>query len=273
MDEEKEARAMGWVPREEWKGDQSHWVDAPAFLERGRQVLPILSANNRKLVEQLTTTSAEVAALRETVKAQEATVRALEESREEDVKAEVEAMRKELKEKLAAASREGDHDAIAELTEQLTELKVAARDAELDEEEAKPAKPAELPQEIKDWYSRNPEYVKNPRRMALAQAIAFEMRQGGEQATGAVFLDKVAEEVEKTLGGEASGHSKVSGGNGGGGRRSGGEASGKSYEDLPSEAKAACDKMEARLVGPNRAHKTVESWRKSYVKQFFQSEA
>ena len=39
---ESEAKAMGWVPQEEFRGDVEKHVDAKTFLERGQNYLPIV---------------------------------------------------------------------------------------------------------------------------------------------------------------------------------------------------------------------------------------
>ena len=31
----KEAKVLGWSPKEEWRGDQTQWVDADVFLRGG----------------------------------------------------------------------------------------------------------------------------------------------------------------------------------------------------------------------------------------------
>ena len=46
---EQEARTLGWVPQEEFKGDPNRWVDADTFVERGHTVMPILRKNNERL--------------------------------------------------------------------------------------------------------------------------------------------------------------------------------------------------------------------------------
>ena len=265
--EVKEARTMGWVPREEFKGVQDHWIDAKTFLDRGRHVLPILQSNNQKLLGQLQSVSQKVSSLETSLQAANAVIDALQSSHDEDVKAQVADARKELRADLAKASREGDHEAVAELTDKLTELR-AAEETPGKVKKEKETEP-QIPQDVRDWYAKHPEFTASPRKIALANAIAYELRQGGNTTTGPVFLDQVAEEVDKALTGTA-GASKVSGGNGGAGRSEvGGGASGKTYSDLPAEAKAACEKMAPRLVGANRAHKDVASWRKSYTEQFF----
>ncbi len=50
---EDRAREMGWRPKEEFKGDESRWVDAETFVDNGEKVLPIVQARLRKTEEQL----------------------------------------------------------------------------------------------------------------------------------------------------------------------------------------------------------------------------
>jgi len=273
---EKKAKQFGWVPKEQYKGAESSWLDAPEFVERGEQILPIVQQNNKRLMQQNQQLSGRLSSVEESLRASDAVIRTLEESHEADTAAQVEATRKELKAELEAASRDGDHKSVADLTEQLTRLPTVEKKEKLNGEEQeeqrrKPAEPSPaMKAEIQDWYARNPDYTANARKRALSVAISQELRQAGDTTLGAEFLDKVAEEVDKVLGdGGRSGHSRVAGDNGGGGRRQQAAAGGKTYADLPAEAKAACDRQATRLVGPTRLHKDVASWRTSYTKQYF----
>lgn len=62
---EERANRMGWRPLNEFRGDPAKWVDAAAFVARGEEQLPILSANYRK-------SEAAVARLEATVRASQA---------------------------------------------------------------------------------------------------------------------------------------------------------------------------------------------------------
>jgi len=272
---EKEARAMGWLPKEEFKGDAAHWVEAPAFVEKGRQILPIMQKNNERLLGQVGNLNAKLDGLAGALKAAQTTIEALEASHADDVKEQVEQARKDLKAELTVASRDGDHEAVAEITDKLTQLTTANRDAggeETAEEKAARERTAARPQidpAIQAWFQKNQDFVSNPRKVALAGVIQQELRAAGETATGPAFLDLVAEKVEAEIGGRPSGTTKVSAGNGGANRGTAGSVSGKTYADLPADAKAACDKFAAKVVGPNRKHKDVASWRASYTEQYF----
>jgi hypothetical protein len=262
---------MGWVDKDNYRGNPADWVDAKTFVERGRQIMPILQRNNERLLGQLRTSEARLQSVEESLKAATTAIETLEQSHDEDTKAQVKAAREALQTELTTALRDGEHATAAELTSKLSELSVAEkgeeRPASKQDERA-----ASLPlhPEVKAWFEQNPDFIKNPRKVALGNAITAEFRAAGDTRTGAAFLDAIAAEVDKTLGVQRrGGASRVEGDNGGGGRRGDTGGGAKTYADLPAEAKAICDKQAARLVGPTRAHKDVESWRKSYARQYF----
>lgn len=271
---EQQARDMGWVPQEEWKGSPDKWVDAGTFLERSETFVPFLKKDRERLLNETASLRGQVQELSGAVRAANTAIEALQESHDADVKEQVEAARKELKAEIARASSEGDHEALADATDKLTQLNTEERASERREEGAgdrggKPAEQPKLSPEYIAWMQQHPEFTKDQRKMRLANLVAAEMRQKGDTRLGAPFLNDVMAEVEATLGGgqQRTGDGKAGSGAGGGGNSGGG--GGKSYSDLPAEAKAACDRAAARVVGPNRAHKTMDSWRKSYAQQYF----
>jgi len=48
-DFDTEARALGWVPKDEFRGDPSRWTDAESFVTRGETVMPLLKKENQQL--------------------------------------------------------------------------------------------------------------------------------------------------------------------------------------------------------------------------------
>ena len=52
-DFESEARTMGWVPEEDFRGDPNKHIPAQEFVERGEQKIPLLIANNKKLTNKV----------------------------------------------------------------------------------------------------------------------------------------------------------------------------------------------------------------------------
>ncbi len=52
-DIESRARLQGWVPKEEFKGDQEKWRPADEFVKRGEEIVPILKERTRTLESKL----------------------------------------------------------------------------------------------------------------------------------------------------------------------------------------------------------------------------
>lgn len=75
---EERARAMGWHPLEEFRGDPKRWTSAEDFIARGERELPIMRDQNRRMSERLARQEAqlaELAPLRETVTSMEKALR------------------------------------------------------------------------------------------------------------------------------------------------------------------------------------------------------
>src|SRR6266436_2695776 len=65
---EEEASRDGWVPKDEFHGAESDWVDAATFVERGKAINPILRKNNERLMKEINKQKAEIEELRLTTK-------------------------------------------------------------------------------------------------------------------------------------------------------------------------------------------------------------
>lgn len=273
---EAEAREMGWSDKDNWRGKPEDWMDAKTFVERGRQILPIVQARNESLTREVNANRTRLAQVEGALRAANTAIEALQEAHEEDTKEQVEAARAELRQQLAAASRDGDHDQVAELTDKMTQLNTAAADADDKKgdrrDNRQPPQRTEMPPEIQQWYRQNPDFMNSRRHIALANIVADELRQEGEASTGTMFLDKVAERVEKELGKAGRGVTRVGAGNGGSGRNEDRSNLRKGYSDLPADAKEACDRMAKRLVGENRKHKDINSWRAAYATKYFEEQ-
>lgn len=281
-DQEREARRNGWVEQSGWKGDPAKWVGADVFLERADTFVPFLKAERTRLEGELAKRDTMLTELQRAVKAGSAAIEALQESHDADTQEQVKAAREELTAEIARASEADDHTALATATANLSALDAEQAAAKEREKAATKAagtgegtqrRDVPLPPEVTAWMVENKDFMSDPRKAILANQIAAEKRMKGDQrkgAEGAAFLDDVRKEVEDYLGlgPDRRSDGKVSSGGGGGGRTNE-SGQGKSYADLPREAKDACEKQAARLVGPNRAHKTLASWQASYAAQYF----
>lgn len=247
-----EAASMGWSPKEKWRGDPSQWIDAPEFLRRGREILPIIRAQNRSLADANAALKGEVTELRGSMEAFVKQQTELTEQR-------LEAQRKQLTKELRTARR-GDDPEEEERLEDALEANEAERQRLKDTPKPAPAKDTPHPAFLA-WKAENPWFGVDEDRTAMAEAFGAVGAKKGLQ--GQALFDFVDSKMPKPARAPAE---KVENGGPSG---SGGGGNGKSdYASLPAEAKAVCDRQEALFVGPNKVFKDQAAWRKHYVAQY-----
>lgn len=264
---ESKARQMGWAPKTEWRGPGERWIDAPDFIRRGEELLPIVNAQNRSLRDQLAQTQVQ---LREAAEA----IEALKEFNSKSNREELTRSREELAVKIKQARDDGDTKAELELTEKFTEAGDALREAKTSKAKVSPAAAttSTVPAEFQQWAGENPWFEKDEAKTDFALGVSQRIRLSQPSLQGRAFLDEVARRVNAQFDPpRRTAASKVEGAQGGNGSPQGGGDQGKGYSDLPADAKAACDKDAKRLVGPTRAFKTVADWQKQYTKVYFAS--
>jgi hypothetical protein len=171
---EVEARSAGWVPKEEFEGDEHKWVDAGEFLRRGELFAKIEKQNKelkdvRKALAQMAEHNAKVK--------QAAYKEALETLKAEKKK----------------AFEEGDADAIIEIDEKILETKEQAKQAERADAEQIKQEAQELHPEFKAWVDRNAWYAQSAPMKAFADAL------GADLATKGLSPSEVLKEVEKQV--------------------------------------------------------------------------
>jgi hypothetical protein len=258
---QREAERMGWIPPTRFKGDPSRFVDADTYIKRGEEVLPIVKEQNKRLHNELDSLKRESQATAHALKAAQDAIAQMEERHTVATQKAVEDARRQVKAQLAAASEAGDHEGVAELTEQLT--KMAVTEPVTAKAQAPAPEPVFTPPaDLVEWNAENPWFGTNKRKTALALAVAQELREQGETSNGRSFYDKVLAEVDKELGVQQPRGDKVEGARGSDG---GGQARGKTYASMPSEARAACDADAKRFVGEGKKYKTINDWRNRYA--------
>lgn len=294
---ERRATAMGWSPKDQWRGDPKHWIDAEAFLKRGEEVMPLLQANNRKLEIQVHSLSTQLQQATQQLTAAQESIEVLKGLGAKQTVRDGKARRKELLRQQAEARRDNNTELEVELGEQISELGEVIKGAEEEIEAAPAAKkkgaagtgtgtgtppaqdPANDPAYIA-WKAENPWFGVDEYRSAIAVAAGQRLKRDPTTAglVGPAFFSKVSEEVNKFFAvhqaATRTSGSKVEGAGGGGnGGGSGSDASGgsnHSWNDLPADAKAACERQAQRVVGEGRAFKTLAEWKKHYVQKYFE---
>lgn len=269
------AEKLGWIPPTRFKGDPERFVDAEDYIERGETVLPIVKEQNKRLQAKIDTLEAEGTKTAAALKAAETAIAQIEERHSVDTQKAVEAARKQVKLQLAQASEAGDHEGVAELTDQLTRLNTAEEKAAPLEKKEEKAAPVFTPTpELKEWNADNPWFGPDRRRTALALGIAQELREAGEKSLGREFFDKVAAEVEKDLGKKDTTPrgDKVEGARNGSENETR-QSGKKGFSALSADAKAACDAdYKSNTVIKNK-YKTIAEWRSRYAEIYFGQES
>lgn len=271
-EEVTEAREIGWVPEDEFRGDKARWVDAKTFLDRGRTVLPLVKKKNEQLSGELQHVRGELVKLGELYKASRESIEALQEFHKNNTRQKVEQARKSIIAELKEARAENDTDREVELLGELSQADqaIAAEKAGVLAEEARKAKPTAstaqpgLDPELGAWMKKNTWYGADPRKTAMANGIAGILRADpdNDDLQGSAFYEAISKEMKLREKGASGRPDKVNGAHHTGG--SGGEHK-KTFNDLTAEGKATCNAQEKKFVGEGRAFKTKEAWRQYYV--------
>lgn len=235
--EEKRARAMGWRPKEEFKGDPEHWIDAAQFADNADKSLPLAKAEARRALERADRLEAELRKQQEDVKKFAAFHAKVEEESYNRA-------REQLRRELIEARHSFDADRELQAEDQLRALDYEQRArATAPQREPEPVAPQVDP-EVSHWLEdAGKTWGKNPRAVQMSQMVAEEMRKNGEDSTGVAFLEKVKHAMRKDFpqffdgmtNERRSNPPAVASGAGTAPR-----AKGKSFADLPADAKQHC---------------------------------
>lgn len=246
-DAEHEARNLGWVDKEEFKGDPAKWRPAEEFLDRGKRILPIVLKDNERLQRNLDRVKDQLAEVREQTKQ-------LVEFHTKAEERAYERARKEVEAKIESAAANADQAAVRH--------EMANLDA-LNKQHIEPVKKApptpQFDPVIRDWIDREEWFQKD--RMLNAYAVdvygVLERDKPGLSKADLLAETKrrtVEKFPEKFAVEDRPKSAAVATPSAGAPRKRG-----KVYEDLPAEAKAACDKFVKSI--PNYT-------REKYVKDY-----
>jgi hypothetical protein len=244
----KEAKSQGWVEKDHYRGDPNDWVDAPQFVKRGREILPILRKNNENLQRDLQATKDQ---LKEFRAAAEEFKRFQADSYQRKV-SELNSRLEELKASRAQAISDGDGAKATALDDALDSTKDEIREAKEAAKVASAPTPISTPQiepDLQEWLNTNSWFGQDRRKTAIANGIGESLRLEFPLLKGKAFLEKLdevlAEELPERFGGEPQAKPKARGSavESGSGRAPRGSSNAKSYDNLPTDAKAACDRF------------------------------
>lgn len=282
------ARKMGWVPKEEFRGDKTKWVDAGEYVRRGEQIIPIINANLRRVESENEELRGELRKMQNTLSAATESIEALKELNTKDNITDAKDARRQLIVQRSTAVKEDNEDLVIELDEKIADATVTIRDAEtaLKNKPTKEVKVENTPDptatpEFRSWKSENPWYGADEERSSYAGFVITQMAKTGEVKNfkgQAAILEEVTKRVFKVLGNpeaDTRRSSKVEGsGNSGKNNGGGGSSSGdKTFNELPADVKAAATRMSKKLVGPKgsgRAFTDIKTYQAHYAKKYFE---
>lgn len=274
---EQEARGMGWLPEEEFKGNKDKWVSAEEYVERGKHIMPILLANNKRLTGQLGETTTKLSKVEQALANTNAALEKIEKHHAEAVKRAVDEAKSELRQQIKEARENGDFDAEEAARDKLDELKKSTESSQAPEPKAsvkKDDKPEDnLTDDFRAWHKENKWFgdnssPENKKKTKEVTRLAEDIREEGSKLEGKAFMDFVVEEYEKRNAPDKR-SSKVEGHSGRGAPNGNG---GKSFADLPKDAQQACLADQDIFVGEGKRHKTLDSWKKAYTNIYFGQE-
>jgi hypothetical protein len=210
---EQEALQSGWVPKEEFNGDEHKWVDAAEYLRRG-DLFKKIESQSREL-KDVKRALLEMKKLHSEVREVEYT-RALE----------------TLKAQKKTALEEGDADAVIAADERIDLVKEQQR--QLQQEVNQPQQSGEEHPEFVEWKTKNTWYTSNGPMKAFADALGQELASQG--VSPSAVLKKVEEEIKKEFSHKFQNprQNRVGAVEGSTGR---GGASGNSFQLSPEEKK------------------------------------
>ena len=172
---EEEARAQGWRPLEEWNGPEDQWVDAETFVQRGREILPIVQGKYKNLEERYEKLQKDMKRLSKTNEAM--------------LKRQQQYYLDELEKVREQAIEEGDVSRVKETDEKIKTFNEDMSEVEEPEEQEHPA--------ISSFMQQNPWYGQDKAMTAYANAISSEIAQEYSHLSDEDKLNKLRDEVKK----------------------------------------------------------------------------
>lgn len=173
---EESARAQGWVPKEEFVGDEHRWVDAAEFLRRG------------ELFEKIGHQSKKIKELEEAIGHFKGHTKKVEEAAYKRALEDLRAQKKE-------ALLEGDADKVIEIDEKIDEVREARTQIQQEpQQQAQQEHPV-----FTYWKTRNGWYDKHADMHSWADARGIQLRnEGADPMTVLNTLEKEVREKFST---------------------------------------------------------------------------
>lgn len=236
---EEKAMAQGWNPDYDGPNKKS----AKEFIATGEEISAIQKERNDKLFR-------ENQAMKKQLEGVTTSVQKLEKFYKEQSEKKVAAEIARLKSERATAISEGDGDKVNDLDDQIDQLKSQPQETEKKTNGPTPA--------FKTWVADNAWYEEDPLLAAEADMTARMLVESGRITDEEELFKQVSSRVKRLYPEKFENPNRNEPGNVEAGTRSG-KSNKKTYNDLPPDAKAACDDFVANIPGF-----TVEQYLNTY---------
>lgn len=173
---EQEALASGWVPKDQFSGEEHKWVDAGEYLRRG------------ELFKKIESQSKE---LKDVKRALQELKKHHVEVREVEYKRALDTLRAQKKDAL----ENGDADAVIAADERIDLIKEQQRQLQQEQEAVETPQSGEEHPEFVEWKSKNSWYTSSRPMKAFADALGADLASQG--LSPSQVLKRVEEEVRK----------------------------------------------------------------------------
>jgi hypothetical protein len=242
IDEETlaEAKRQGWVPQEDYNGPEDKWVDADTFVKKGKEINALLRKDNEFLKRE--------------VSEMKSTMMEFKKFHADTEKRAYERAMIDLREQKKEAISSGDGEKVLQIDDAIDELKTARKEERI----AAPA-PNQIDPAFIAWQDDNRWFGKDTELTAEANLIGEVVKRQNPSLIGTDFLDEVTKRVkrmypEKFTNANRNRPNPVEGSTAKPATRGG-----KGFNDLPADAKAACQKFEKQNL----------MTREQYIKEYF----
>lgn len=241
------ARRLGWRPQDEYRGTRE-WVPADKFIETAENELPVLRENFRRLDSRYVK---DVGDLNKKIEDMQGV---LKDFREFSTRAEQRAYEKakrEIEEKRDVAVAHADTESFKAAQRELEELDKTAKPKPVEAEKPKVDAPDPA---ITSWIAENPWFTTDATMMAYAKAqdqFLMTAKPGLSVAERlAEVKDRTKKEFPDKFGNPKREQATTTVAEPGAPPTR--QKKGKTYDDLPADAKAACDKFVKSIPGYKR---------------------
>ena len=237
-DNEARARRLGWVPKDEFRGDPDRHRSAEEFLERGETMLPLLKKDNDKLHEGMTKLERR---LEEQARTFTQFVEFASKGEERAYKRALTELEAKRDSAIETADVAGARRAQSEI-DQLNKDAATAPKPVVQQTESAPA----LDPVIQTWITENDWFNKSPSLRAYSTEVFGELER---TYPGKSKSELLAETKQKTMErfpdkfGINTRRDEASAVSTPGSVTQPRRKAGRTYDDLPPEAKKACDKF------------------------------